>query len=119
MTRAQRSSSLSNVEGTTTAPNPIPRQPPYRANVGAYTTRPRRSTKPANTTLAARQTRTATTDASGPKSPPERMAGPWSSPRSTPPDIAWPETAVPKIDPSAKFQPRCNPIGSHNRFVAA
>ena len=68
---------------------------------------------------AARQTSTATTEASGPNAPPVRMGGPLNEPRNTPEPMSLPESVIPNSEPSVKFHPKCKPIGSHSRCVAA
>lgn len=77
---------------------------------------------------AARQSRKAPTakhnniamsDASGPNAPPVRMGGPVRLPRVRLGLIAPPETDIPQMVLSEKFQPKCNPTGIHSRPVMA
>src|ERR1700756_1531295 len=65
-----------------------------------------------------RQMITATMEASGPKAPPVRIAGPLSVPTVKAFLGVNPETASPYRDPSEKFHPACNPIGNHKRPIS-
>lgn len=70
------------------------------------------------TMAATTQIVTAGSEASGPNLPPVIRADPEIGALISP-LVAWPDTAAPKIPPSVKFQPKCNPIGSHSERVNA
>lgn len=64
-----------------------------------------RTARQRSKTATDKQSSTATTEASGPKAPPVRIAGPLNVPAMICDCGVIPETIMPKIEPSAKFQP--------------
>jgi hypothetical protein len=80
---------------------------------------PRRRASHRNTTVSTAPATTAATLASGPNSPPLSATDPDVTPSSKPFGALVPDTSVPKIAASAKFHPKCRPIGTHRFRVAA
>lgn len=80
---------------------------------------PRRRASHRKTIVSSAPNTTAYGLASGPKSPPVSSAGPDVTLFSSPCVAPLPETSALKMPASAKFQPKCTPIGSHRVRVAA